>query len=64
MNKTVTTFLPLPTAVSPQLPDFGGAILPVRARLLRVTQKVSSNSIHTLLLADANKIGEPTLSDH
>lgn len=40
------------------------AIVPVRARLLRVTQKVSSNSIHTLLLADANKIGEPKLSDH
>ena len=26
--------------------------------------QVSSNSIHTLLLADANKIGEPKLSDH
>lgn len=39
-------------------------MLPVRTRLLRATQKVSSYSIHTLLLADANKIGEPKLSDH
>ena len=32
------------------------AIVPVRARLLRVTQKVSSNSIHTLLCSDEHKI--------
>lgn len=30
-------------------------MLPVRARLLRVTQKVSSNSIHTLLCSDEHK---------
>lgn len=47
-----------------QSPDFGGAIQPRRARLLRVTQKVSSYSIHTLLLADANKIGELLPSDY
>ena len=36
-------------------PTSEGRFSPTGARLLRVTQKVSSNSIHTLLLADANK---------
>lgn len=36
-------------------PTSEGRLLPVRARLLRVTQKVSSNSIHTLLCSDEHK---------
>ena len=44
---TRTIFLNRPTSE--------GRFPPTGARLLRVTQKVSSNSIHTLLLADANK---------
>lgn len=36
-------------------PTSEGRVLPVRARLLRVTQKVSSNSIHTLLCSDEHK---------
>lgn len=41
-----------------------GRFFPNRARLSGVTRKVSSNSIHTLLLAYENKIGEPKLSDY
>lgn len=36
-------------------PTSEGRLFPVRARLLRVTQKVSSNSIHTLLCSDEHK---------
>lgn len=41
-----------------------GRFFPNRARLSGVTRKVSSNFENTLLLADANKIGEFWLSDY
>jgi hypothetical protein len=55
VNKTATAFCHYRPSFLPNRPTSEERLFPVRARLLRVTQKVSSNSIHTLLCSDEHK---------
>lgn len=56
VNKTATAFCHYRPSFLPKRPTSEERLFPVRARLLRVTQKVSSYSIHTLLCSDEHKI--------